>query len=97
MDRQRACLPGAPALGFSRGGAEKKGRAQRRGRDTVSRRRGKYHIGAGNSLERCSISGDELPLSLFRMKCAFRAVDLFFDPAMCAQALPIVTLISFVG
>jgi phospholipid/cholesterol/gamma-HCH transport system permease protein len=78
---------------------EKKGARKEEVEIPFLQRVGNTTIGAGNSLGEMLKFLGEMSITfvrLFRMKVRFRAVDLFLLIQQCgAQALPIVTLISF--
>ena len=78
---------------------EKKGARKEEVEISFLERVGNTTIGAGNSLGEMLKFLGEMSVTfvrLFRMKVRFRAVDLFLLIQQCgAQALPIVTLISF--
>ena len=78
---------------------EKKGARKEEVEVPFLQRVGNTTIGAGNSLGEMLKFLGEMSITfgrLFRMKVRFRAVDLFLLIQQCgAQALPIVTLISF--
>ena len=78
---------------------EKKGARKEEAEISFLQRVGNAAIGAGDSLREMLKFLGEMTVTfvrLFRMKVRFRAVDLFLLIQQCgAQALPIVTLISF--
>jgi phospholipid/cholesterol/gamma-HCH transport system permease protein len=78
---------------------EKKGARKEEAATTFLERVGNSAIGAGGSIGEMLQFLGEMSITfarLFRMKVRFRAVDLFLLIQQCgAQALPIVTLISF--
>jgi phospholipid/cholesterol/gamma-HCH transport system permease protein len=78
---------------------EKKGARKEEAATTFLERVGNSAIGAGGSIGEMLQFLGEMSITfvqLFRMKARFRAVDLFLLIQQCgAQALPIVTLISF--
>ena len=95
----RFAARGAPALGFGRGSTRKKGARKEAAKATFLEHVGHTAIGAGDSLGEMLKFLGEMTVTFFRllrMKVRFRAVDLFLLIQQCgAQALPIVTLISF--
>jgi phospholipid/cholesterol/gamma-HCH transport system permease protein len=101
INMDRAGLPAGVRrlLDLAEAVPEKKGARKEEVEIPFLERVGNTTIGAGNSLGEMLKFLGEMSITfvrLFRMKVRFRAVDLFLLIQQCgAQALPIVTLISF--
>ena len=101
INMDRAGLPAGVRrlLDLAEAVPEKKGARKEEAEAPFLERVGNTAIGAGDSLGEMLKFLGEMSITfvrLFRMKARFRAVDLFLLIQQCgAQALPIVTLISF--